>query len=92
MHPKTPLQTDIQRKIAMPVYVALLQEEYMEVMIVEICMQQEVLEVLPKERQRITKDTVLIKVTVDRKVICQLLVDLVHIVILQNLHLLRNLK
>ena len=64
----------------------------MEVMIVERCMQEEVQEILPKERQQITQVMVLIKGTPDLKVICQLLVDLAHMVILQNLHLLLNLK
>jgi hypothetical protein len=59
----------------------------MEAMIVE---KEEAQEVLPKEKQQITKVVVLIKGTPDLKV--QLLVDLAHMVILQNLHLLLYLK
>jgi hypothetical protein len=57
----------------------------MEAMIVE---KEEAQEVLPKEKQQITKVVVLIKGTPDLK----LLVDLAHTVILQNLHLLLYLK
>lgn len=57
----------------------------MEAMIVE---KEEAQEVLPKEKQQITKVVVLIKGRQDLK----LLVDLAHMVILQNLHLLLYLK
>ena len=64
----------------------------MEVMTVETCIQVEVQEVLPKEKQQITKATVLIKETVGLKAICLLPVGLVLMVILQNLPLHLNLK